>query len=754
MFRSRSFRFLLIVLLLGGVAVIAVNIWNRSERRVDGNRPSEILTSEITRRSTDFEYSQLKGGRVLFLVKAGVSTTTRNDEHLLEQVHLVRLDEAGQETDTIDASSALYRLNEKQLEFRDDVVINLSQGTRIFADRADADLDREIVNIQDQFRFVQGTIEGSGEGLLYEINPRRLIISSGLKFEFDTAGQKGRSSALSGVYEMAAGIIRLKGNSRVEMAAHELSAAEIDLKVVDQSRLERLSALGSASLHIGEDRRFTGQRIEMVVPPEPGMPGSLVIFGDRLSPERPRVEAARYSESVEGGVNELLADRIDAPYLDEASPAGAGIALSSLSGSGQTSFRSEPAQLTTGTAERFRADFSGSGAGITRLRLDGDAYLRRDGGAEPSGSGENDELWCRRLDLQFAESGSPESCLAEGPVRLIHSGGAGTREVTAGGNATINYRDGLPQLIQATGGCRLVSESEVQREAVTAPTFRLRFSDGKPDEGVAEGGAELTLKSALEEVKASGERLVTRFKGGTLAEAEFAGEFRLNRADSAGALTVKGDTGLYDLTSANLTIRGKDRPELTLESGGNTFRTRAGELRLSRAKGEIVAERNVESALEGDGGLSVITAEYMESSSVTGWIQYTGNPRMVQDENLVKAEEIRVNRTEGALEARGKVDSVWVDRQKNEAKQFEVRSNRMRVMSGENRATYEGEVVLEAEELVLKAPRLDAYFATAPAKGMDRIEAGGGVDIREQGRHWQTEKAVYYRATDRVIAAK
>jgi len=752
MFRSRLFRFLLIVLLIGGIAAIVFNIWNRSEHHVPGNRPSEILNSQISRRSTDFEYSQLKGGRVLFLVKAGVSTTTRNDEHMLEQVHLVRLDEEGQETDTIDASSALYRINDKQLEFKDDVVINLSQGTRIFADRAEADLEREVVNIEEKFRFVQGSIEGSGEKLLYEINPRRLTINSGLKFEFGTGGQKGRSSALSGVYEMPAGIIRLRGDARVEMASHDLSASEIDLKLADQSRLERLSALGSASLQIGDERRFSGQRIEMVVPAEPGTPGSLVVFGDRISSDLPRVEAARYSESVEGGVNELLADRIDAPFFEDG--AGSGIALSSLSGSGATSFRSEPADLTDGSAERFRADFAGSGAGISRLRLDGDAYLRRDVGVESVESGENDELWCRRLDLQFEDTGSPESCLAVGPVRLIHAGGAGTREVTAGGDAMIFYRDGLPQSIQATGGCRLVSENEVRRETLTAPTFQLLFSDGKPEEGLAEGGAEMKLTSAEENLTAFGEKLVTRFKGGEPFEAEFSGRFSLNRTDSGGALTVTGDTGLYDLADASLTIRGSHRPELTLESGGNTFRSRAEEFRLSRAKGEIVAERNVESALEGAGGISVITAQRMESSSTTGWIRYTGKPRLVQDENLVNAEEIRVNRAEGALEAAGHVDSVWVDRQKNEAKQFKVRSDRMRVMSTENRATYDGNVVLEAEELVLKAPRLEAYFAPAPAKGMDRIEASGGVDIREQGRHWQTEKAVYYRASDRVVAAK
>ena len=679
---------------------------------------------------------------------------TRNDEHLLEDVRLVRLDEAGSETDTIDASSALYRIEDKQLEFRDDVVIQLSQGTRIYADRADADLDREIVTIREKFRFVQGSVIGAGQHLVYAITPRRLTILSGLDLEFDTSGQKGKASALSGVYDMPEGIIRLRDAARVDLVEYQLSASEIDLKVTGQSRLDRLSALGKAALEIGEARRFTGQRIEMVVPPEPELPGSLVVFGDRPSPSAMRVEAASYSESLEGGLNELQADRIDAPYQQVASEKGTGIVLSFLRGSGDTSFRSEPANLSNGSAERFRADFSGNGAGIARLRLEGNAYLRSE--PKPGGAAgqDRDELWCRRLDLRFEEAGVPEYCLAEGPVRLLHSGATTTREITAGGNTTITYSDGLPELLQATGGCRLKSDRDTQHGTMTAPSFRLRFLEGQPSQGVAEGGTVLTFQNPDEEVLATSAKLITDFQSGAPAQAAFSGDFKLNRKDRGGALKVAGDEGRYDLLTADLSIAGKNRPEMTLESGTATFRTRAEELRLSRGKESISADGNVESASEGTGGISVITAQHMESSTTTGWIRYTGRPRVVQDENLVNAAEIRVNRAEGALEAEGGVDSVWTDHQKAEAKQFQVRSERMQILTSENRAVYEGEVVLEAEGLLLKAPRLEAYFATAPAKGVERIEASGGVDIREQGRHWETEKAVYYRATDRVIAVK
>jgi lipopolysaccharide export system protein LptA len=453
-------------------------------------------------------------------------------------------------------------------------------------------------------------------------------------------------------------------------------------------------------------------------------------------------------------LNDLQADRIEAPYQQVVSEKGTGILLSSLSGRGETSFQSEPANLSSGSSERFRAEFSGSGAGITRLRLEGKAYLRSEAKLDGAGDQGSDELWCSRLDLKFEEAGVPEYCLAEGPVRLLHSGAGTTREITAGGKATITYSDGRPKLLQAAGGCRLRSDRDVQHSTMTAPSFRLRFLDGRPSQGFAEGGTVLTFQNPEEELLASSAELITDFLDGAPAQAAFSGDFKLNRKDRAGTLQVAGDEGRYDLVAADLSIAGKERPELSLESGGTTFRTRAEELKLSRQKESISADRNVESASEGSGGISVITAQHMESSTATGWIRYTGRPRVVQDENLVNAAEIRVNRAEGALEAEGGVDSVWVDRQKTEAKQFQVRSERMQILTSENRAVYEGDVVLEAEGLLLKAPRLEAYFATAPTKGVERIEASGGVDIREQGRHWETEKAVYYRATDRVVAVK
>lgn len=753
MLRSKLVRILLAVILVVGIASIVASIRSRTEQRAPAPQPSDLLPREISRHSTGFEFSQLKDGRVVFKVFAKTSTMTEDGEHQLEEVRVVGLDEQGASTDRVEARGALYRINEKKIEFHEDVRILLADGTEIFADRASADLGSETVTIRDAFQFTQGDFQGAGQGLYYRLESRLLDARRGLDLSFQVGDTPAEVHAGFARYDLLNGRVALRQGVHMQSGDRLLESEAVAIGLSAERHVETLSAVGSARLRLTQQQTLVGQRISIRFPEVGSKEGHLV---STAGTEDAAQDRARFIEDGPSGRRTIEGERIFVPFHLAGDGAQDRIEWESLTTSGDVRVLAGSAAFDEATSERGRAEFDAQGGELTRVLLTG--RVRLEGGLRELGSApaERQTLTSQRLDVRMAGEGRLESMVAGGPVEWISTGGPVERRLRARDRLNAQYSDGLLHRVVADGACELATREGDESTVLTASQMQFDLKAGRPDRAVATEEVRLEGARAGSTYHSTGDSLILEYADGRAKEAVLQGDFRLDQQSEKGnRLQLHGDVGRYDLASGVLRVEAKERPTLRLSSESGRMRTSARLIHLNRVQEKILAEGEVETTFEAGDRPSVVTAGRMDASLVSGMMDFSGGrPRLVQGSNLVAAERLQIDSGPGNLRAQGDVDSTWVDESGESPRKFHVRAQQLVLDSKEHHAVYEESVHLDSEELLLNAPRLELFFLAPPESGLDRLEAVGGVEIVERGRHWRAERATYLRKTDQVVATK
>jgi hypothetical protein len=370
MVRSKAFRAVLILIFLAGGGAILWSYLSRAGSR-SGDSSSVLLSSNITRQSTEFEYTELKGGEPLFRVQAGTSTLDSEGVHVLEDVNMFRYG------DQVEGKGAVYKPEEKEIEFREDVVIRLSDGTRILADSAGADLATEMVKIKDSFKFGQGSTEGTGRALLYSIPDQRLAIDDGFSVEFQTSAGPIRCTARKADYSLSDRYFKLIGDAELSDGDSVLSADEIVITMDEARRVTDIMSVGDARLSVGSEKEFLGNRILLLAGGKNEGTRILRVLGSdsemeaALSPTM-----ASYREVSDSGEHYMEAARIEAEIFSGLEAAGA-IVLHELTGNENVMLTSTSLKIQDSQADEFVAQFLETSGLVEKLRLAGQVRLVR-----------------------------------------------------------------------------------------------------------------------------------------------------------------------------------------------------------------------------------------------------------------------------------------------------------------------------------------------------------------------------------------
>ena len=204
MLHSKFFRIILVL-----VIVISLILIFRSLQTRMGNRPEnleeEILPEEIVRKTTDFEHTQQKNGKVLFRVIAGSSTMKTGGDNILERVSLWRFGVNGEPSDMIESEKGVYNPDKDEILFTGDVVIRLERGILIYADQVYGDLIKETLRISEDYRLEYESVLGEGKGLEYLFISRRLRFINGVNLVMNEVSGKKEIDAQNGLYLMDSG---------------------------------------------------------------------------------------------------------------------------------------------------------------------------------------------------------------------------------------------------------------------------------------------------------------------------------------------------------------------------------------------------------------------------------------------------------------------------------------------------------------------------------------------------------------------
>jgi LPS export ABC transporter protein LptC len=734
-------RIVLILVLIAGVAAISWSFLSRRAQPASDNQ-TELLSSELARRATSFEYSEYRRGQAVFRVWAETSVETLLGEHALTEVGLSFFDEEGNPSDSIQGKKAIYDTRKERIEFSGEVEIGLSDGTRIFTERLAADLKSEIVQIEGDFRFTRDQVSGTGQGMVYTIPDRRIEIRQ--NFHLEAADESGpvevRATAMD--YALAGDTVVLTGAARLHQGERQLQAEQIRLNLDRQERIESIVGSGEASLSPSARERFSGQRIILTFEPAGQLKNFQVDGTADGSPGR-----AVYREAKEGGWNRVESARMT--VAGAAGPSGQGVSVESFEARGDVLFTSSGEGFEELQSELLTARFSPEQR-LQALDFTGDVRGRRE-----SVEAGKESLRAESLQVVLGPGQAVERSIARGNVQLDQIGEGLNRRLRARDAVEVNYQGGKISQMISKGDSRLeVREGAESQTEAWAPEIRVLFAEGVTERVVAGGGVRWRQRDAGSVRNSTSQTLEIGYKDGVMQEAVQTGNFRFSDQGDSGRVSLEAERAVYlpatgvmvaesPGEAANLRYLGEgEQPEQALV----TF---AGRFEIDQASGKVTALQSVRSIRQQDEDSLVVNAGRMDADMESGWIWYSDQPTLVQQAGRIAGQRIGFNSKQQELVVKGQVLSRL--RVEGQADQYRVTSDRLLYTGSNARARYEGDVVLDSQDLKLEAPFLELIFESDEQSRVSEIAAWGGVRIEQQGNRATGERAVYYPDSERIV---
>ena len=741
---SKVFRVLLLLcILFAGAAIVWSFLSRRQERVVLPEVP--MLSPDITRQTTQFEYTEHKRGRTVFTVYAETSTETVSQVHTLQNVIFAYYDESENPSDLISAQEAVYRIPEKQIEFSGDATIQLADGTEVFSDQVLADLVQESAVIQRNFRFKKGSIAGNGESLIYRFPQRELQVEKGIHLRTDSESGPIEGNASQAVYLLSEGKITLIGDALLSGRETYLKADQMIVLLTPESWIQKILSSGRAHLELASLKSLSGHQINVFFNPDLGSFDSVEVLG-----QQPKTsERAVYWEQVPGRNYFLEANQI----MVFPNQAGGleGLFLKKFTAKGEVLFHSPTLGIDESSCNLMEGQFYENGEHLKQLDLRGQVSVTRRPGSQAS---LEETLHSEVLSLRFGLTQDLEQARATGNVDLRLDSVPGYRHLFARESVEVRYADGAPEQIVSKGDSRMERVRSGEKAVLKAPLIDIRYRRGLLDKLMAQGGVTLEFKKQGKTSYTSSQRLEISYRDQKMEEAVQSGNFHFWEGIPS-TIDVQSDQAVYNPESQNVTMTGQG-PILKLmgENSGadaSPMETVAERLEVDPQTGAVSAAGQVRSFLREEDGPIVITAGRMQADPETGWIKYSSNPRIVQQSNSITGNTVRYNHREQELVVEETVESFLIQESPAEDKVYKVEADHLLYKRADLRARYKGNVRVKTDDLIVDAPFVDFVFATADQNQLQEIVAWGGVEIRETDRSAQGDQAVHYPLQEKIV---
>jgi len=649
------------------------------------NIPKE-LGIDIQQTSEGFSLSKSEAGRTLFTIRASRAVQFKAGGHAdLRNVHIVVYGHAHDRYDQIYGDKFTYDPQSGDINAVGDVHIDLQGNAEgpLKPDQAPPDeLKNPLHLLAHSLTFNQktgiaqtdGVVEfrsaqasGSAKGAYYDSNSKQLLLKSDVHI-VTTSSRPATITGSSGMIQKAPRQAVL-ANVRIEEPDRTLTADKGTLLFGPDNTVQHVVAEGN--VHI-ESR---GPTVVDIVGPR----------GDLDMGPKNTVEQAILS--------------------------------------GGAKFDTRGANVTHGSADTFVVDFEDKNQ-ASRFHMMKNARMMQEPKPGKSGpSGQPMQIDADQLDYQL-ENGNrlksgdtvgkaaitilpapPASKSAKNTGSGQDTGGNATTVATAGKfHATFDDNNRMKTL-HGSPESRIVSTSPGQPDKVsTASALDVIFG---PD-----GGAEKLVQT---------------------------GNFQYHEAaakpDTAGR-SAFADVATYTPGDSMLVLTGSPR----IIDGGMT--TTAEVIRINRQTGDGFADNDVKTTYselkpQPNGALLAnsdpihVTAQHMTGQKQPGVAHYTGNVRLWQTDNMVRAPKIDFDNEKRSVVAESSasqpVSSLFVQQsQEGKLTPVDVTSDKLTYVDEERRARYTGNVFAKSASNTITAKQIDVYLKPAdPANKSEASQASG-----------------------------
>ncbi len=730
-------RVALVGLLLLGITAITWNFLSRREPPTPVLE-EQFLSPEIKQRTTQFEYTEHKEGRPLFKVQAQMSTETLGGLHQLSEIRLTHYDNEGHPAESVSGREATYKIQERQVDILGDVRILLVDGTEIFSNRVRADLARETVAIDEGFRIRRKLVSGKGRSLLYQIPQKAVQISD--QFQLTVPQGDGqvvmRSDRVH--YDVANQIMDCSGDTSIREGQRLLLAQRIVIFLTQEQAIDKVMASGRASLTAGPGQEFSGDRIDVFFDRETGRLRRFQVLGSGVADSSGGVRRATYREAS----HRLEGDRIEVlPTPGDGSLTGSG--FEHLTAYREVRFSSSVLGIEESRADVFV--LRPLGQKQRQLDLTGNVSLLRrldDGVEERVGS--------ERLIVEFQAGGPLDHVLASGKTTVELRGSEEERRLDAEGSVEVFYLSGGLDRIVAKKNAVLKQSRADEESLLQASEMEAWFEPGGLRQVAAHGDVGWSRRSAQKESSSSSDDLKLAYHDGRIVEVVQSGNFYYEDETDSGRMSLESERATFREQTQVVDVQGQLQPILRYSGAdpelptASDSTTKADQISISRGTGAIAAVGHVSTIFENAAGESAaLVSGRLELNPKTGWLIYSGHPRLIQKRNLISGRLIRLNWSGGQLEVEDEVESVLVNESAPQGRTYEITSESLVYNRVERSARYQGRVQLTSDDLSMKSPLLDLHFASSSLEAVQSAVASGGVRLWEGQRQGQGDKAVY-----------
>ena len=742
--RPRSLKLIRLVLILVLVTALGAVVRSFLTRR-DARPPlvrERLLSPEVRQQSTEFEHSQHEEGRTVYKVEAGTSTETIKKIHRLFGVKLTHFGPDESAAEEISGNEAIYHEADNRIEFTGKVRIELSDGTTIEADRLKADLARDVVSIEEGFRFGMEKLSGYGRSLSYEIRRSLLRVDEEFELNITQGADRLRVKASRALYDLEDHRVDLLDGARIQGPQGDLNAGYVRVFLTEDRAVERMFTSRGVRLVLDSDRVFTGESIHLFAPADGGRIERFHVYSGRATPDAPEQRAV-----YEDPGTYLEADRIDG--------------LAGASGANETRLlahrrvvvRSRTLGLEEGRADRLTAHLSVEHQRLKWLEMRGKTILvGRLRELEDSRESIQGDL----LALHLGADGVLDRATMSGnTVAWSRTGEEASAQLRAG-RMDAFYRDGTLQRLVATEDPVLHQQVPEGERTVESERMEAVFNEGGVLSVAAVGDVRWAMNSETRKRDGESGRLDLGFSGGQLQEARGRGQVVYWEEGPSGRVKLTANNAEYDAGPNLFSFSDPEGAHLyhsedTMEGAGAVeSRTRADRFRMDPKRGELSAAGGVRTLFSRPGKEPVlIQSDRLVLDSGVRSLSYAGNPRIVRESHLIAGTLIRLDSVGERLEVQD-VDSTFWEPGGVSDRTCRIRAPELVYERSSGKAAYRGGVRMQSGDFQVKSSQLDLLLEDSPSSIIQSVAAGGEVEIRQGDRWARGDQAVYHPREGRV----
>jgi len=384
--------------------------------------------------------------------------------------------------------------------------------------------------------------------------------------------------------------------------------------------------------------------------------------------------------------------------------------------SGGAKFDTRGANVTQGSADTFVVDFDGQKQ-ASRFHMMKNAHMRQEPKPGKAGSsGQPMEIAADQLDFQL-ENGN----------RLKAGDTVGKAMITILPSPSGSKPANNTSSSQEMGGNATTVATAGKFHATFDDNNRIKTLHGSPDSRIVS-----TSPGQPEKVSTAHDLDVIFGPDGGAEKLVQTGDFQYHEAsakpDTAGR-SAFADVATYTTGDTMLVLRGSPR----IIDGGMT--TTAETIRINRQTSDGFADNDVKTtysdlkpqlngALLANSDPIHVTAEHMTGQKQPGVAHYTGNVRLWQTDNVVRAPKIDFDNEKRSIVAQSDasqtVSSLFVQQgQDGKLTPVDVTSDKLIYVDEERRARYTGNVFAKSTTNTITAKQIDVYLKPADADKKD-----------------------------------